>query len=310
MTKVSLIIVNYNAKENTLECLQSLRKLSTVGYQLAIIVVDNNSTDDSVVCIKKRFPKIEIIKNRENLGFVGGNNLGIRHALKSSSSKSNSHPEYLLILNNDTLVSENLITELIKKAEKDSRVGIVSPKIYFAKGYEFHKDRYKKSELGKVIWYAGGKIDWQNMYGYHEGVDQVDEGQFNQEKEVDFATGCCMLIKRQICEKVGLFDKKFFLYNEDLDLSLRMEKKGYKVVYEPKAYLWHKNAGSSSSGSALQDYYLSRNRLLIGWRYAPWRTKLALFRESMKRLFTGRSWEKKGIRDFYLRKFGKGSYKS
>jgi hypothetical protein len=301
MTKVSIIIVNYNCKVNTLDCLGSLKKLAAGRWQLETLVVDNGSSDGLIAAVKEEFPQVEIVELKENAGFTGGNNAGIKLAMNRGA-------DYILLLNNDTIVSADFLSRLLAAAEKDSQVGITVPKIYFAAGYEFHKDRYKKSERGKVIWYAGGKIDWGNMYGSHRGVDQVDTGQFDEPTETDFATGCCMLVKTEVFKTIGYLDNRLFLYLEDLDFSLRAKREGYQIVYVPRSYIWHKNAGSSGSGSHLHDYYLTRNRLWIGWRYAPWRTKLALFRESLGRLFGGRKWEKIGIRDFYLGKFGRGSY--
>src|SRR5260221_1201176 len=214
-----------------------------------------------------------------------------------------------MILNNDIVVDSNLLVNLIETIEKDKTVGIVSPKIYFAKGYEFNKEKYKKNELGKVIWYGGGKIDWRNVYGINVGVDEVDRGQFEKPKEIDFATGACFLVKAKALKEVGLFDEKYFMYKEDEDLAMRMKKKGWKLVYDPKAKLWHKVAQSSGIGSDLNDYFISRNRLLFGFKYASFRTKLALFRESVKLFIFGRHWQAVGIRDYYLRKFGKGSWR-
>lgn len=303
LKKVAIVIVNYNGKQDTLDCLRSIRKMKTEGDQLKIYVVDNASSDDSVNAIKRELPSVNLILNQANYGFAGGNNIGIKQALEDGV-------DYVLLVNNDTLVSQPLLNELLKAITKDEDIGVVVPKIYFAPGYEFHKKRYSYGEKGKVIWYAGGRIDWENMYGKHIGVDEVDKGQFSEEQETDFASGCCLLVKRQVFEKVGLFDERFFLYQEDLDWSIRAQKAGYRIVYCPLAYLWHKNAGSSNSGSSLQDYYMTRNRMLVGWSYAPWRTKAALIKESINKLFRGRKWEKIGVRDFYLGRFGKGSYET
>jgi hypothetical protein len=153
-------------------------------------------------------------------------------------------------------------------------------------------------------------MDWANIIGQHRGVDEADKGQFDKVEETEIATGCCMMIKKEVLKKVGLLDDKYFLYYEDSDLSVRAKKAGYKIVYAPKSIIWHKNAGSAGgSGSALQDYYIIRNRLLFGFRYASARSKLALFRESLFLLLRGRRWQKRGIIDFYLGKLGKGSYK-
>lgn len=153
-------------------------------------------------------------------------------------------------------------------------------------------------------------MDWGNVLGSHRGVNEVDKGQYDRMDRTDFASGCCLLIKREVLETVGMFDEKYFLYYEDSDLAERAKRKNYSIMYAPKAYLWHKNAGSAGgSGSALQDYYITRNRLLFGMRYASIRTRIALLKESMRLLVTGRAWQKKGVRDFYLRRFGKGSYR-
>jgi GT2 family glycosyltransferase len=309
MPKVFVTLVNYNSSKNTHACLQSLGEINTEGLNLSVVVVDNASTDDSVRTISNfQFPisnksSIKIIRSEENLGFAGGQNLGIKFALENGA-------DYVVILNNDVILDKNLIVELFKTLTEEKDCGIVSPKIYFAKGYEFHKDRYKESELGKVIWYAGGKIDWKNVIAYHRGVDEVDKGQYEKVEQTDYASGCCEMIKKEVFEKVGFFDERYFLYYEDNDLSQRTKKKGFKIYYQPKAMLWHLNAGSAGgSGSALQDYYITRNRLLFGFNYSSLRTKIALIKESLKIIFSGRIWQKRGALDFYLGKFGKGSYR-
>jgi len=300
--KVFIIILNWNGKEFILECLDSLKKLQITNYKLQIIVVDNASTDGSVEEIEKRYKDIKILRNKENLGFAEGNNVGIRYVLKNGA-------DYVLILNSDTIIDENLIVQLIKVTKKDPKIGILGPKIYFAPGFEFHKKRYKPEEKGKVIWYAGGKIDWNNVLASHRGVDEVDKGQYDKVEETGFVSGCCLFVKREVFEKIGLFDPKYFLYLEDNDFCQRAKRAGFKVIYAPGGKLWHLNAGSSRVGGPLHDYYLTRNRLLFGMRYAPYRARLALFKESLKLLIFGRKWQKAGVRDFYFRKFGRGSWK-
>ena len=144
---------------------------------------------------------------------------------------------------------------------------------------------------------------------FHRGVDEVDNGQFEKVEKTNFASGCCMLVKQEVFEKVGFLDEKFFLYYEDSDLCERVRRSGYSIMYSPKAILWHKNAGSAGgSGSSLQDYYITRNRMLFGFRYASLRSKLALFKESMMILAKGRYWQRRGILDFYLGRFERGSF--
>lgn len=302
MTKIFIIILNFNGWQNTIECLSSIKKLDTQkNINVEPLVVDNASSDDSVKKIKEEFPKVTIIENRTNLGFTGGCNEGARYALKNSA-------DFVMLLNNDTIAHPDLVKNLLGSFDHDS-VGGVVPKIYFAAGFEFHKDRYKSSDKGRVIWYAGGKMDLKNLIGVNIGVDEVDQGQFEVRMETELATGCCFMIRSDVLENVGLFDDRYFLYYEDADLSARIKKTGFKIIYEPKAVVWHKNAESSGgSGSDLQDYYITRNRLLFGMTYAPARTKIALLRESLNLLITGRPWQKKGIRDFYLRRFGRGTF--
>ena len=304
MQKVSVIILNYNGQDDTYDCLKSLEHVRlSQDTKLEIIVVDNGSVDEfRVQSSEFRVNEIKVIRNEENLGFSGGNNVGIKYAIKNGA-------DYVLILNNDTIVDKNLIQELLNAANADFSNGILAPKIYFAPGFEFHKNRYGKKEQGKVFWYAGGQMDWKNVIGHHRGVDEVDSGQFETMEETSFASGCSLMIRKDVLNKIGFFDEKHFLYYEDSDLCERVKKAGFKIIYAPHAMLWHKNAGSAGgSGSKLQDYYITRNRLIFGMRHAPIRAKLALFRESLRVLLSGRYWQKRGVLDFYLNRFGKGSY--
>jgi GT2 family glycosyltransferase len=215
----------------------------------------------------------------------------------------------VLILNNDITVDKNLLVGLTEVAEEDKKIGIVVPKIYFSKGSEYHKDRYTEKEKGHVFWYAGGLIDWDNMIASHRGVDEVDHGQYDRTEETEFATGCCMLLRVDVADNIRGFDERYFLYLEDLDLNMRVKSEGYTIVYAPKAYMWHQNAGSTGgSGSKLQDYFTTRNRLLFAHTYASLRTRFALFRENIRLLRTGREWQKNGIVDYYLHRFGKGRF--
>ena len=303
MTKISTVIVNWNGFEDTKDCLHSLSQLKkSADIVHTIIVVDNGSSDDSVIKLKELKYEFELVESKHNLGFAGGNNLGIRHAMQEGA-------DYVFVLNNDTEVDTKLIIDLLAVAEEDDKNGLISPKIYFAKGYEFHKERYKKNELGKVIWYAGGDIDWNNVYGSNHGVDEVDDGQFDEARETEFATGAAVLMNTKALKKVGLFNEQYFLYLEDADLSMRMKKKGWKVLYTPKPKVWHKVSQSSGIGSNLNDYFITRNRLLFGMKYAPLRAKIALLRESVRLLITGRQWQKVGVMDYYIGNLRKGSWK-
>lgn len=302
MKSLYVIVLNYNGFENSVVCVKSLLKSRVPqGFSLKIVIVDNASKDGSGKKLKNEFPQVITLLNSKNLGYSGGNNTGIEFALSKNA-------DYILVINNDTNVLRDAVFEMVM-GMRANNFDIVCPKIYFEKGFEYHKDRYRKEDLGKVFWFAGGEMDWANIIGFHRGVDQVDQGQFDQETQTDFITGACFLAKREVFEKVGMFDARYFLYYEDADLSMRIKRAGFKIGFTPKAVIYHKNAGSTGgSGSSLQDYFITRNRLLFGMKYAPLRTKLALMREGSKFFLRGRNWQKKAVLDFYKRSFGKGSY--
>lgn len=297
MKNVAIIVVNWNGKDDTSVCLRSLEKMDKKGHVLTTIVVDNGSTDDSVAVIKKKHPWVTIIETGKNLGFTGGNNIGISHALRF-------RPHYMWLLNNDTIVHKNAL--FLTEAFEDADVGIAGSKIYFAAGHEYHKDRYSLSERGKVLWYAGGIVDWDNMYASHRGVDQVDHGQYDVTHETPFVTGCSMMFSLRLCQRIGVLDDRYYLYLEDLDYCLRARRAGFKVLYYPKSVLWHVNAGSSGgAGNPLHEYYLTRNRLLIGLRFAPTRTKFALIREASRFATGTQSIKRRAVVDALFGRWGK-----
>ncbi|KKR73040.1 MAG: Glycosyl transferase family 2 [Candidatus Levybacteria bacterium GW2011_GWC2_40_7] len=302
MKKVFVITLNYKGDKNTKELLESFLKVDKSSFLLTFLIVDNYPKKPIEIDTDKyKGLNLKVIYNRENLGFSGGNNKGIKYALEKGA-------DYVLLINNDTTVDANFLKELFEISEERENVGAVAPKIYFERGYEFHKDRYNAPERGRVIWYAGGEIDWHNVIAKHRGVDEVDNGQYDEVTETDFATGTCMFLSRNALEKVGLFDEKYFMYFEDTDLSMRLKRVGFRVFYVPRAVLWHKVAQSSGIGSDLNDYFITRNRLLFGMRYAKLRTRFALYRESLRFLLSGRVWQRKGVLDFYLGRLGKGSW--
>lgn len=288
--KVALVILNFNGRENTLECLASVKKLKEETTTIDTIVVDNGSTDNSKPAIRSQFPEADLIENHKNLGFCLGNNIGAREAFQKGA-------DYVLLLNNDTLVHPFLIEGMVGVA-RETNAGILSPKIYFAPGFEFHKDRYTPKDLGKVIWYAGGLIDWANVWPSHRGVNEVDRGQFDEACPTQFATGCALLISKEAYQSVGLYDPLYFAYFEDTDLSLRAQKKGFSVYYAPRGIVWHKNAATiGGSGSEKQDYWVTRNRMIFGLSYAPLRSKFALLRYAAKCVVAGPSQRRRAILD-------------
>jgi hypothetical protein len=300
MKKVALIVLHYRRKDLTEVCLQSLSKLEKKDFSIQIIVVDNLSPEP-LGDLKKKYPQVFYLTNNRNLGFAAGNNVGLKFALKQKA-------DFFMLLNNDTQIAGDSLAFLIKAVRDQTGGGIFAPKIYFAPGYEYHQNRYSPSERGRVFWYAGGLIDWDNILTSHRGVDEVDRGQYDKLQETDFASGCAFLVKKEVFEKIGLLDERYFLYLEDVEFCQRAARAGFKTIYVPEAKLYHFNAGSSEVGGALQDYFITRNRLIFGLKYAPARTKFNLAQESIKIGLTGRPWQRRAIRDFYLRKWGKGSW--
>lgn len=300
---ITAIVLNWNGVGYIADCLKSLLAVKTGPHQLEIVIVDNDSSDNSIEFIAKNFPTCTLIRNPTNLGYAAGNNTGLKYALSRKS-------DFIWIVNPDITVAPDALEMFIAGAAQFPHGGIFGGKIYFTPGYEFHKDRYTKKDLGKVFWYAGGLIDWGNLIASHRGVDQVDSEQLNRDLETDFVTGACMFIRRRVLEQVGLFDPKYFLYYEENDLCQRAHRSGFKLIflYEPKA--WHANAQATGMGSALQDYFLTRNRMLFGLHFASLYTKFALIRESISLYRHGRPWQRRAILDFYQGKFGVGSYQN
>lgn len=297
-TQLGIILLNWNNQEDTITCLNSLALLSSPDFAVTIYVVDNGSDNTQWAKVSKKFPHVVILQLEQNLGFTGGNNVGIRKALEDGC-------EYVWILNNDTIVDAHAAKELIH-AMRNTSIGIAGSKIFFMKGHEFHKQRYSPKELGNVIWYAGGLIDWDNMYGSHRGVDEVDHGQYDTSEETAFVTGCSLMISKACLMTIGLFNDKYFAFLEDMDLSLRAQIAGFKTMYIPASKVWHKNASSTGgAGNVTHQYYMTRNRLLFGLSYGAARTKFALLREAFRIASQGTPIQKHAIIDAALGKWGK-----
>ena len=294
LPKVFIIIVNWNGKVDTLECLESLKNNDYPNYE--VVIIDNGSKDKFSISDSK----IKVIYNKENLGFSGGNNIGIKYALENEA-------DYVLLLNNDTIVSKDFLSKLVDVAESNNSYGIIGPKIYH---YE-EKDK---------IWFAGGIINWLYNKGTMKGFNEIDEGQYDEPEiqKTDYITGCCALIKREVIEKIGLMPQEYFLYYEDTDWSLKAQKQGYECLFVPKSSIWHKGSKSSIVESPSYIYYHIRNGLILAKKYAPWYIKFfvhldVLFRikkQNLKYIFCPkkRIWAKYillGIKDFYFNKRGK-----
>jgi len=296
--KIPVIIINYRQPDNTIECLKSIRT-NDEALVLQPIIIDAQPSPNFPQKLTRLFGNwVDYLPQEKNLGFTGANNVGIRFALQKYQ------PKTIILLNDDTTIGKKALTNLAAALQKRENCGAVVPKIYFSKEREFHQASYQKSDLGKVIWYAGGAIDWQEVHGFHVGVDEVDQGQYDSPTTTQFATGCCVALSTKALEKVGLFDEKYFLYLEDLDLSIRLQQNKFDIWYEPTSHIWHKNAGSSGSGSKLHEYYQTRNRYLFGFRYGPLRTKIFLLRHLIIQYKNGSDTIRQAIKDFILERYG------
>ncbi|PWU24044.1 hypothetical protein C5B42_00810 [Candidatus Cerribacteria bacterium 'Amazon FNV 2010 28 9'] len=297
MSSVGIVLLNYNSTQFTHECVKSLWSTKDKKDEYHIVVWDNAS---KVIPTQKEIGKATLVCSSTNDGFALGNNKAAQALLQKEKI------DYLLFLNNDTRVTRGMVRVLIERFEKEKNCGCVVPKIYFERGHEYWRKDYSSDEQGNVIWYAGGEIDWDSIIAFHRGVDEVDRGQFETSTETEFAAGTALLTTPSIWKKLHGFDPQYFLYYEDVDLSLRLKVKKKKICYEPKATLFHINAGSSEgSGSQLHVYYQTRNRLRLGFSYARMRTKLALLKEAKNQYIHGSAMQRKGIVDALLGKWGK-----
>ncbi len=239
---VFIILVNWNGEKVTLECLESLAKVSYTSFR--IVVVDNASTDGSAAAIRERYPAVILLRQDRNLRFAGGNNAGMRYALAHGA-------ELVCLLNNDTTVDAEFLMHLVSRIQSDHKIGITTPKIYY------HDEPNR-------IWFAGASISMWTGTMKHIGIREDDHGQYDESIEIDYATGCCILTRREVIEKVGGLDESFFMYTEDADWSMRVRRAGYSVVYEPRAKVWHKL--SVASGGHLSPFKM-RNKLISNYRF-------------------------------------------
>lgn len=235
LPSVSIIILNWNGKEDTIECLNSLKHITYPNY--AIILVDNGSTDGSVKCFNELYPEIEIVENKKNLGFAEGNNVAVRTAVKEGT-------DYILLLNNDTVVDSDFLTELVKVLEKDPTIGIVGPTVYY-----YNEKSRIQSAGGKICWYKGETphlTDKKNI-------------KINEIRDVDYIVGCALLVKCELFEKVGYLNKNYFAYWEETDWCVRAKRAGYRVVHVPMAKVWHKGGTTTKKTSGFHEYHMTRN---------------------------------------------------
>lgn len=246
---VAIVVLNWNNARDTVSCLDSLARLDYPNPW--IIVVDNGSTDDSVARIRARFPAVTIIETGANLGYAGGNNVGIRHALAAGA-------EAVCILNNDVIVEPGFLDPLLAALQSGPDVGIVTPLVAEGTGD------------GGRVWALGSTVNRRTAEVTRQYAGEpVDAWRWCEPFAVEIASGAAMLVRREVFKRVGLMDEDFFLYFEEVDWCLKVRQAGYRILAVPASVVWHKVSATLGTTSPVIDYYMLRNHLrLIGrhWR--------------------------------------------
>ena len=286
MNEISIITINFNGLNDTCALIETI----PLNNNLEVIVVDNASQNQEADIISKRFPQVKVIKSKKNLGFAGGNNLGIKAA----------QGKYIFLINNDIIFKNFRIQALIKRLESSLNIAIVCPKIRFAWG-------------SHPIQYTGytplSKITVRNQA---IGFGEEDHGQYDTAHPTPYAHGAAMLIKREALEKVGLIPECYFLYYEELDWSMMFARAGFEIWYDPACTVYHKESQATGQNSPLRTYYIVRNRLLLvkrNWcgvtKYLSYAYLLGAVgvRDILKYALSGK-WKllkatTNGLRDFY-----------
>ncbi|MBN1483916.1 MAG: glycosyltransferase family 2 protein [Chloroflexia bacterium] len=264
---VAMIVLTWNQRDLTLDCLASLDEMNYPTDRLQVIVVDNGSTDGTARGIRERYPQVKVLENGENLGFAEGNNVGIRSAIQQGV-------DYVMLLNNDTVVDANMLNYLIEAGEMFPSAGIVAPKIYYY-------------DDPKRIWCAGASIDWRTGRITRLQADELDTPDAVEPDRVDFASGCAICVKREVIEQTGLLDARFFIYYEETDWCVRANRSGWETLYVPKAHLWHKVSAAMGKTSPATDYYMNRNTLLfLAKNQSSWQRAASLLRVGGRNLLT------------------------
>ena len=250
MGEIAIILLNYNNANDTLECVDSI--IDNCGLNYKIIVVDNKSTDNSREVLKLNSDKYHLILSDTNEGFAIGNNIGIQYALEQNI-------EYIMLLNNDTLIEKGSIEKLYNYIKENKDVGAIAPRTMY----------YPQKD---TIWFDGGKIDWMKFTVEHFNMGKkiTDDDVKNQPmiEEVDFLTGCCILLKSEVFKTVGLLPEEYFMYYEDVDFSVKIADAGYKLVVLREAKIYHKvSASSGGEDSPFSIKWGNRNRFIFIQKY-------------------------------------------
>ena len=235
--KLSIITVNYNGLKDTCELIDSI----PFNDNMEVIVIDNASQQDEATAIQQRYPQVKVIRSEKNLGFAGGNNLGIKEA----------KGDYIFLVNNDTILKDLNFNTLIERLESTPLIGVVCPKIKF---------NWNRKDIQFAGYTPLSKITVRNQA---IGFGEEDNGQYDTPHSTPYAHGAAMMIKRGVIDEVGLMPECYFLYYEELDWSMMITQAGYEIWYEPACTIYHKESQSTGQNSPLRTYYITRNRLLL-----------------------------------------------
>lgn len=237
--RVAIIVLNWNDYEDTAECLKSLERLNYPNFH--VYLVDNHSSDHSYEKLREDHRRhkltydISFLQTESNLGFAGGNNLAIKKAYEAGY-------DYFWLVNDDAVVTPDALTELVKTIKSDQKIGIVGSKMYY---YNSNK-----------IWFAGGRVSSWTGQTHHIGYGEEDHGQYDQQRPVEFITGCSLLFRRALIDRIGLMREFYFLYYEETEWNIRARQAGFKVVYQPKSRIYHK-VSTATGGEENPDPYVA-----------------------------------------------------
>lgn len=260
--RVITVILNTNHRDDTLACLDSLRH--TLCRSNSVIVLDNNSSDGSLEAVRSLFPEVEVVSLAHNLGYGGNNNVGIELARQRGA-------DWIFVLNEDTILAPDCLTRMLEVGESDGRIGMVGPMVYH------HSEP-------DVIQSAGGKLGpaWEAL---HYGENERDRGQFDHPHDVDWLSGCSMMVRRACVEHAGALDDRFYYYYDETEWCLRAREYGWRIVQVPAARLWHKGVQREYRPSPNVTYYNTRNHfLMLAKRRAPLKVWLAAWRTTLRTL--------------------------
>lgn len=244
---VAAVVLDWNGGDEAVAAVESLAASDVPGVRL--VLVDNASRVSAIDEVQRRHPEATCLRNERNLGYAGGNNVGIRAALAAGA-------DHVLVLNNDARVRPDTIAELVAAARRDPRVAVVGAKIL-------------RAEDPERLWMAWGEVSWRQSLVRLVGQGERDGPDFADEREVDWVSGCGLLFTRRGLEEVGLFDEEFFAYHEEVDWCARARERGLRVVWSPRAVVLHRGEGSSGAGRYVsrKQYFVARNAVLFARRH-------------------------------------------